>query len=238
MGEFLLFNLQTLRWLFRRPFRVGIFLKQMEFIGVKSIGIVILVGLFSGGVFALQTGYAFKLFNAETLVGSTVAIAICRELAPVFTSLMVIARAGSALAAELGTMVVTEQVEALSSMAINPIQYLVAPRVLAGFLMVPLLTGLFDAVGILGAYFVAVFLLRIPEGPFLSKMDYYLDPSDVVQGLIKAAVFGYLLASISAFQGIRTRGGAEGVGRSTTQAVVVSSLTILLSDFFLTRLLF
>src|SRR5262249_54572178 len=115
-GDFLLFNLQALRWLFRKPFRASLFFRQMEFIGVKSVGIVILVAAFSGGVFVLQTGYALRLFNAETLAGSTAGLALCRELAPVFTSLMVIARAGSAMAAELGTMVVTEQVEALSSM--------------------------------------------------------------------------------------------------------------------------
>jgi len=234
MGDFLLFNAQAFRWLFRKPFRAGVFLKQMEFIGVKSVGIVMLVAIFSGGVFALQTGYAFGLFNAEVMVGSTVAIAMCRELAPVFASLMVIARAGSAMAAELGSMVVSEQVEALSSMAINPVQYLVVPRLVAGFLMLPLLTGLFDAVGIMGAYFVGVYLLRIPEGPFLNKMDYYLDPSDVVQGLIKGAIFGFFLTSISTFQGITTRGGAEGVGRSTTQAVVYSSVTVLVMDYFLT----
>lgn len=233
-GDLILFVLRSMGWLFRRPFRPSVFFKQMEFIGVKSVGIVMLVGAFSGGVFALQTGYAFRLFNAETLVGSTVAIALARELAPVFTGLMVVARAGSAMAAELGTMVVTEQVEALSAMAINPLQYLVVPRLVAGFLMLPLLTCLFNGIGILGAYFVGVKLLEIPEGPFLKQMDYFLDASDLVQGLIKAAIFGFTLAAISTFRGLSTRGGAEGVGRATTKAVVNSSVTILVLDYFLT----
>jgi phospholipid/cholesterol/gamma-HCH transport system permease protein len=233
-GDYFLFALNALSWLFRPPFRFGVFFRQMEFIGVKSVGIVMLVGAFSGGVFALQTGYAFKLFNAEALVGSTVAIALARELAPVFTSLMVVARAGSAMAAELGTMQVTEQIEALMTMAVNPIQYLVLPRMVAGMIMLPLLTGLFNGIGILGAYFVGVYLLEIPEGPFLNQMDYYLDASDIVQGLLKAVVFGFILTTISTYRGLATKGGAEGVGRSTTQAVVLSSVTILVVDYFLT----
>lgn len=234
LGERLLFVRQAVAWLFRPPFRASVFFKQMEFIGVKSIGIVLLVGVFSGGVFALQTGYAFALFNADTLVGATVGIALARELAPVFTSLMVVARAGSAMAAELGSMAVTEQVDALHAMAVNPLQYLVAPRLLAGFLMVPFLTGFFNAIGLLGAYFVGVYLLNIPEGPFLKQLDYYLDADDVVQGLCKAAVFGFVLAAISTYQGMTTQGGAEGVGRATTKAVVYSSVCILVMDYFLT----
>jgi phospholipid/cholesterol/gamma-HCH transport system permease protein len=234
MGDFILFTLNALGWLLRRPYRFSVLFKQMEFIGVRSIGIVMLVGAFSGGVFALQTGYAFHLFNADSLVGATVALALARELAPVFTALMVVARAGSAMAAELGTMQVTEQVDALYAMAINPVQYLVVPRMVAGFIMLPLLTGLFNGIGILGSYFVGVYLLRIPEGPFLNQMDYYLDASDIMQGLLKGAIFGFLLVAISTHRGFSTKGGAEGVGRSTTQAVVISSVTVLILDYFLT----
>ncbi len=234
LGEFLLFSANALRWLFRRPFRWAVLTRQMEFIGVRSAWIVLLVAGFSGGVFALQTGDAFRLFNAEALVGSTVAIALARELAPVFTALMVVSRAGSAMAAELGTMKVTEQVDALLTMAINPVQYLVVPRVVSGFLMVPLLTGLFDVMGILGSYVVGVFLLEIPEGPFLNQMEFYLDASDIVQGLLKSAVFGLALTLICTHQGLKAKGGAAGVGQATTRAVVISSVTILLLDFFLT----
>ncbi len=234
IGDFLFFFYTTLRWMIRRPYRFDLYLKQMEIIGVHSLWIVLLVGAFSGAVFALQIGHSFKLFNAESLVGSTVAIALSRELAPVFTALMVIARAGSAMAAELGTMQVTEQVDALKTMAVNPIHYLVVPRLIASVWMLPLLTGLFDGVGILGSYLVGVYLLRIPEGPFLNLMDYYLDPSDILQGLIKAFFFGCFLSLLSTWRGLSAQGGAEGVGRATTQAVVISSVTILILDFFLT----
>lgn len=233
LGEFIFFVGKAFGWLFRPPFRFSLFLKQMEFIGVKSIWIVMLVGAFSGGVFALQTHSAFALFNAESLVGATVGISLARELAPVFTGLMVIARAGSAIAAELGTMKVTEQVDALTVMAVNPIQYLVVPRMVAGFFMLPLLTGIFNAIGILGSYVVGVQLLNIPEGPFRTQLETILDPSDIVQGLIKAAIFGFFLVALATFQGLRTTGGAEGVGRSTTRAVVLSSVTILILDYFL-----
>ncbi|MBF0492464.1 MAG: ABC transporter permease [Deltaproteobacteria bacterium] len=234
IGEFFVFLGQAFAWLFRRPFRFSVFLKQMEVIGVKSTWIVVLVAVFSGGVFALQTGYAFGLFGAQTLVGATVGIALARELAPVFTALMVIARSGSAMAAEIGTMQVNEEVEALVTMAVNPIQYLVTPRLIAGIFMLPLLTGLFNVVGLLGAYWVGVSYLEIPEGPFLSRLDYYLDASDIVQGLIKAALFGLVLTAVSTYQGFHTKNGAEGVGRSTTRAVVISSVAILVLDYFLT----
>ncbi len=234
LGYFFNFIFQSFVWLFRKPFRTHVFLKQMEFIGVKSIGIVLLVGLFSGAVFALQTGYAFALFNAESLVGATVGIALSRELAPVFTALMVVARAGSGMAAELGTMEVTEQVDALRSMAIHPLQYLVSPRLLAGILMLPLLNILFLVIGLLGAYFVGVNLLNIPEGPFLKQLYFILDASDIVQGLIKAACFGLVLTAISTYQGLSAKGGAEGVGKATTFAVVYSSVSILVLDYFLT----
>lgn len=233
-GLYLRFVMDATLWLFRPPYRFHLFSRQMEFIGVKSVPIVLLVGLFSGAVFALQTGFAFASFNAESMVGATVAIALARELAPVFTALMVIARAGSGMAAELGTMEVTEQIDALQAMAIHPVQYLVSPRILAGFLMLPLLTVLFLAIGLIGAYFVGVHLLRIPEGPFIQQLTFVLDASDIVQGLLKAAVFGFVLAAVSTYQGMATRNGAEGVGRATTRAVVVSSISVLVIDYFLT----
>ncbi len=234
LGLFIRFVMDAVAWLFRPPYRVSLFLRQMEYIGVKSIPIVLLVGLFSGAVFALQTGFAFATFNAESLVGATVAVALARELAPVFTALMVIARAGSGMAAELGTMEVTEQIDALQAMAIHPVQYLVSPRLLAGFLMLPLLTVMFLAIGLWGAYFVGIHLLRIPEGPFVQQLTFILDASDIIQGLLKAAVFGFVLAAVSTYQGLAARNGAEGVGKATTRAVVVSSVAVLVIDYFLT----
>jgi len=233
LGDFSLFCWQTLRWTFLGKFRGKILFKESLKIGVKSTFIILLVGLFSGMVFALQTGYSFRLFNAESLVGSTVGIALSRELAPVFTSLMVVARAGSAMAAEIGTMRVTEQVDALRSMAVSPISYLVVPKVLATTFMVPLLVMVFNAFGLLGAYVVAVHLLDIPEGPYLYWYHYYLSPQDYYQGIIKGFLFGLLLSLIACRQGYRTTHGAEGVGRSTTVAVVAGSVAILVVNYFL-----
>lgn len=233
-GEFLVFGRSFFSWLFNPPLRGQIIFRQMEFIGIRSIPIIALTGTFTGMVFALQTGYAFRLFNAESFVGSTVGLALTREIAPVFTALMVVARCGSAMAAEIGSMKVTEQVDALMTMAVNPVHYLVVPRVIASTLMLPLLSGLFTYIGIVGAYGIAVYLLGIDPNSFTHKLAYYVDADDVMGGLIKAAVFGFLLALVSCHRGYRTTGGAEGVGRSTTQAVVISSVIILIVDYFLT----
>jgi phospholipid/cholesterol/gamma-HCH transport system permease protein len=234
LGEFLLFAKSFLGWIFAPPFRRSVFFRQMEFIGVRSLPIIALTGTFTGMVFGLQTGYAFRQFNAQVFVGSTVGLALTREIGPVFTALMVAARAGSAMAAEIGTMKVTEQVDALAAMAVNPMHYLVVPRVFASAVMLPLLAGIFSFIGVVGAYFVAVYLLHIGPTVFVQKLTYYVDADDVIGGLIKAAIFGAVLGLISCQRGYRTDGGAEGVGRSTTQAVVISSVAILVLDYFLT----
>lgn len=233
-GEFLLFVRSFFSWVISPPFRREVFFRQMEFIGVKSLPIIALTGTFTGMVFALQTGYAFRQFNAEVFVGSTVGLALTREIGPVFTALMVTARAGSAMAAEIGTMKVTEQVDALSAMAVNPIHFLVVPRVIAAILMVPLLAGMFSYIGVIAAYFVAVYLLHIEPVTFTQKLVYYVDTDDLIGGLIKASIFGFILALVSCHRGYRTEGGAQGVGQSTTQAVVISSVAILIVDYFLT----
>lgn len=233
LGDFAFFTWETIKWTFRRPFRVRLWFKEMERIGVQSILIIVLVGSFSGMVFALQTGSAFRLFNAETLVGSTVGIAITRELAPVFTALMIVARACSAMAAEIGTMQVTEQVDALKSMGIEPLNYLVAPRVIATTVMAPFLTALFNAVGILGSYLVSVYLLQIPAGPYMARFRFYVDSDDLYQGLIKAVIFGFIISLIACYKGYRATNGAEGVGKATTQAVVAGSVCVLILNYFL-----
>ncbi|MBI2981107.1 MAG: ABC transporter permease [Deltaproteobacteria bacterium] len=237
LGDFFIFSGSFLQWTFRAPFRRASLVKQMEFVGVRSLPIILLTATFTGMVFSLQTGYTFKLFHAESMVGTSVGMALSREIGPVFTALMVTARAGSAMAAEIGTMKVTEQVEALRAMAVNPIHFLVVPRVIAGTLMVPLLAALFSFVGVIGAYLVAVCLMEIPGAVFLNKLTYYVDSNDFVGGLIKATVFGFSLSLISCHQGYRTTAGAEGVGRSTTRAVVVSSVTVLVLNYFLTSLI-
>ncbi|MBU1149436.1 MAG: ABC transporter permease, partial [Proteobacteria bacterium] len=212
--------------------------KQMEFVGVKSIFVVVLTGTFTGMVMALQGYHGFRMFSAESLVGSTVALGMTRELGPVLTSLMVTARAGSAMAAELGTMRVTEQIDALYVMAVNPVKHLIVPRVIAGVLMVPLLTVVADFVGILGGYFVGVHILGINSGVFVKNITRLVELDDIYNGLVKAACFGLILSLIGCYKGFNTRGGAEGVGRATTEAVVLASITILISDYFLTAIMF
>ncbi|MDD5243542.1 MAG: ABC transporter permease [Syntrophorhabdaceae bacterium] len=238
LGNIGIMFLQSIYWTFRRPFKLNYIFKQMEFVGVNSIMVVIITGTFTGMVLALQSYYGFRKFGAEGLVGTTVALSMTRELGPVLTSLMVTGRAGSAMAAELGSMRVTEQIDALTVMALNPIKYLVVPRVIASFLMFPVLTSISNFVGIIGGYLVGVKLLGINEGAFINKIIKYLDLEDIYNGLIKAAVFGIIMSVISCYKGFYTSGGAEGVGKSTTEAVVMSSVTILITDYVLTSLMF
>ncbi len=223
---------------FVRPFKLDYIFKQMEFIGVRSLLVVVITGTFTGMVLALQSAYGFRKFGAEGLVGAIVALSMTRELGPVLTSLMVTGRAGSSMAAELGTMRVTEQIDALTVMALNPVKYLIVPRVVASFLMLPILTIISDFLGIIGGYIVGVKLLGINEGAFINKIEKTLDLPDIYNGLVKAAVFGIIFSVISCYKGYHTRGGAEGVGRATTEAVVLSSVTILISDYVLTSLMF
>lgn len=238
MGGIALMFGQTLLYTFKPPFRLRLLIKQMEFIGVKSTVVVLLTGLFSGMVLALQGYYGFRKFGGESLLGATVALSLVRELGPVLTGLMVTARAGSAIAAELGTMRVTEQIDALWAMAVNPVHYLVVPRVWAGILMLPLLTVLADVIGIVGGYFVGVILLKINAGIFMAKMRALVDLSDIFNGLYKSFVFGALLTLVGCYKGYNAKGGAEGVGKATTEAVVISSISILVGDYILTSLLF
>ena len=225
---------QVVFWSLRRPFRVRVLLEAMDFVGVGSLLIVALVGTFVGMVFSLQSVSAFRQFGAEAFVGSTVALALTRELAPVFTSIMVAARAGSGMATELGSMRITEQIDALSTMAVNPVQYLVVPRVIATTIMMPLMTMLFDFVGMVGAYIVAIYIQNVDRGVFLENTRWFIDDNDVMQGLAKSLVFGAAVSLISCYQGYNASGGAKGVGVATTRAVVSSFVTILVLDYFLT----
>lgn len=238
LGNISLMFAQTIYLSFTKPFKFDYIFKQMEFVGVRSMLIVLITGTFTGMVLALQTSYGFRTFGAEGMVGAIVALSMTRELGPVLTSLMVTGRAGSAMAAELGTMRVTEQIDALSVMALNPIKYLVVPRVIASFLMLPVLTIISDFIGIIGGYIVGVKLLGINEGAFITKIEKTLDLDDIYNGLVKAAVFGIIFSVISCYKGYNTRGGAEGVGKATTEAVVLSSVTILIADYVLTSLMF
>lgn len=238
IGSFAVFCISTLSWLIRRPFYLGRLFKQMEFIGVRSLTVVLLTGMFTGMVSALQTHYGFSLFGAEALVGSTTTLGLFRELGPVLASLMVTARAGSAITAEIGTMRVTEQIDALTVMGVNPFQYLVVPRILAAIVMMPMLALAFDAIGVLGAYLVGVRLLGIDHGIFMAKIAEYVDLTDLMTGLVKAVCFGLILSTVGCYKGYTTAGGAEGVGKSTTSSVVISSVSILVADYFLTALMY
>ncbi len=238
VGQATLLTIETLVWMVRPPYRFRLLFQAMEFVGVGSLFIVLLTGLFTGAVFALQGAVAFRLFNAESLVGSTVALSLARELSPVLTGLMVTGRAGSGIATELGTMRVTEQIDALYTMAVNPVQYLIVPRFIAGLVMVPILSVLFTMVGMLGAYFVGVVLLHIDQGIFIGKTRWFVDPADLSSGLIKAFVFGGILTMVGCYKGYYASGGARGVGVATTQAVVYGSVLILVADYFLTAAMF
>ncbi len=221
-------------WLAKPPFRVAVFLESAEFIGVQSLIIVAMVALFVGMVFALQLVSSLRQFGAESFVGATLGLSLTRELAPVFTAIVVAARAGAGMATELGSMRISEQIDALSTMAVNPIQYLVTPRVLAAIIMLPLLAMLFNCVGLAGGYGVAVWYEGVDRGVFLENARWIVDSRDVLQGLIKATVFGCALSTISCCQGFYASGGAKGVGQATTRAVVGSFVTILVLDYFLT----
>ena len=238
MGRFFLLVGRIFAWTLRPPYDVRELLRQMVKVGFNSIPVVLLTAMFTGMVMALQMFTVLRRINAESFVGSGVSLSMVRELAPVLSGLIVAGRAGSAMGAELGTMRVTEQIDALEVMATDPVHYLVVPRVWAGTIMLPLLVVMANGVGILGGYIVSVILMGANPVSYTERSFQFMDLNDVLSGLIKAAVFGFLLAAIGCQQGFYTSGGAEGVGRSTTAAVVVASIAILVADFFLTRLLF
>jgi len=226
-------------WAVRPPYDLPELLRQMVRVGYDSIPVVLVTTLFTGMVLALQTFNGFARFHAENLVGSVVALSLTRELAPVLTALMVTGRVGSAMAAELGTMRVTEQIDALTALGTEPVQYLMVPRVMASLLMMPLLVVLGDAVGIYGGYLVAVQLLGANPVAYLDNSFQYLHVGDdIVSGVIKAAVFGLIFSLIACVRGYYTAGGAEGVGRSTTRAVVSGSLSVLVVALYMKKLLY
>jgi phospholipid/cholesterol/gamma-HCH transport system permease protein len=237
LGRVVLLTSRTLTWMIRPPFRIGQLLNAMEFVGVQSIFIIMLTGTFSGMVFALQTVSGLRTYGAEGVVGSVVAISLTREISPVFTALMVTARAGSAIAAELGNMRVTEQIDALTTMGVSPIQYLLSPRLLASVLMVPLLAIIYTSVGMVGAWFVAIAGLGVDPGVYIANIEQYLAPKDFWMGEIKAACFGFLIASISGDKGFFASGGARGVGQATTRAVVHSAVAVLIANYLITSVL-
>lgn len=236
-GDHTLMLVSAFTWLFRPPFRLRLFLEQMEFVGVGSLPIIILVGFFSGAVSAQQTIRALEIFGQEHYVGATVGLSLALELAPVFTALMITARAGSGMATELGSMRITEQIDALSTFAVNPTQYLLTPRIVATIIMMPIMTMVFNIIGLFGAYLYSIYLKQIDVGAFLYYFRYMTDPSDYLQGAVKAAVFGAALSLAACYQGFNVRGGAKEVGLATTRAVVAGSVAVLVVDYFLSDML-
>jgi phospholipid/cholesterol/gamma-HCH transport system permease protein len=226
----------TIVWTLRPPWEIKEWFRQMVRVGVDSIPVVFLTTMFTGMVLALQTFTGFQRVHAEQFVASVVALAMVRELSPVLVGLMVAGRVGSSMAAEIGTMKVTEQLDALKALATEPVQYLFVPRVIAGVVMLPFLVMLGDALGIYGGYLVAVKLLNTNPVVYKQNTFQFLELHDVWSGLLKAAVFGLILTLTGCVRGYHTSSGAEGVGRATTHAVVSASLIILLSDFFLTKI--
>jgi len=238
VGRFFELLWRTLAWTVRRPFDWRELVRQMAKVGVASSPVVLLTMLFTGMVLALQTFSTLKRVNAEGYVGTLVALSTVRELGAVLAALVLAGRSGSAMGAELGTMRVTEQIDALEVLATDPVHYLIVPRVWATTIMLPLLVALGDAIGIVGGYIVAVILLGANPVSYIDNTFRFMDLSDLLSGVEKAVVFGFLIAMIGCQQGYYTRGGAEGVGRAPPRAVVLASMAILIPDFFLTKLFF
>lgn len=221
----------------RPPYKWGRILRQVHFIGVGSLFVIFLTASFTGMVLGLQGYYTLRKFQAEGLLGSAVALSLIRELGPVLSALMVTGRAGSAMTAEIGIMRITEQIDALDAMAIDPIRHLIAPKMIAGLIAVPLLASLFDLVGIYGGYLVGVQLLGVSSGSYFSGMEGSVVFDDLYGGMIKSVSFGLILTWVACYKGYFANQGAEGVSRATTESVVLSSVLILIWDYFLTSIL-
>jgi len=233
MGRMFIFLFNSFYYVFVPPFKFRQLLKQIRFFGNKSLIIIILTGTFTGMVLALQLFYTLRKFGSEALLGPAIALTLIRELGPVLSALMVTGRAGSALTAEIGIMRISEQIDALTVMALNPFRYLVVPNIIAAVAVFPLLTAIFNVVGIYGGYAVAVNLLGMSEGTYFSQMEEFVEMDDIMIGLYKSVSFGILVSWICCYKGYYTGYGAAGVSRSTTEAVVMSSVMILIWNYFL-----
>lgn len=236
-GNFFIFTLQIIKSFFSRWYIKNI-INQMIFIGFYSLPVVSLTAFFTGGALALQIYYGGNQFNSEIIVSSIVALGITRELGPVLGGIVVAGRVSSAIAAELGTMRVTEQIDALKTLSADPISYLVVPRIIAGIIMLPILIIFADIIGIMGGWFIGIQSLDFNGSVYIKNTIDFLDSSDIYSGLIKASVFGFIISVMGSYQGFHSRGGAQGVGRATTNAVVSASVLILASNYIMTNLFF
>ncbi|MEC7277297.1 MAG: ABC transporter permease [Bdellovibrionota bacterium] len=237
LGSFITFLSKAFFWFVRPPFRIRLYFDQLYFVGNKSIFIVMLAGSFTGMVMAYQTYFGFKLISVDSLVGPITALTLAKELAPVLTGLIVAGRAGAAMTAQIGSMKVTEQIDALEVMGINGIQYLAVPRIVAGTISLPMLSALFLFIGNVGSYIVGTKFLSIDEAIYLSKLGQFMFLSDIWQGLIKATFFGFIISCIGTYFGFNVTKGAEGVGKATNLSVVWGMIMVLISDYFLTSFL-
>ena len=237
VGATVMLGARTVVWTLRPPYRPAQLLGALDFVGAGSTFIVALVGLFTGMAFTVSTIVGFRQFSAEGMVGGVVALALSRELAPVLAAVVVTARAGSTMASELGNMRVTEQIDAITTMGVSPVQYLVAPRVVATTLMMPLLATCFGVVGMLGAYIVAVMWQGLDPGVFFDRIEQLLDPKDLRMMAVKATVFGFVSSVVCCKKGFYASGGARGVGEATAKAVVSSIVAIFAVDYVLTTLM-
>ena len=235
--EYMRLQAATIRGATSRPFYFRDIVEQFEAIGVGSLTVVLLTGFFTGAVLALQSGMTLDQFGARPFVGRLVSASMVKELGPVLTGLMLAGRIGSGIAAELGSMVVTDQINALRALGTDPVRKLVVPRVLAGFFMAPVLTVIADTVGMLGGWLIAVFQLRVASSVYWNSVVDGLYPDDAWMGLIKPFCLGYVIVTIGCHVGLRAHGGTQGVGRATTSAVVAASVAVIGVDFFVTRLL-
>ncbi|MCX6118318.1 MAG: ABC transporter permease [Proteobacteria bacterium] len=233
VGALVVFIGNTILRTFRPRMSFHLFLKQCEFTGNLSIGIMILAGIMIGAVFGLQFGEILKIFGAEGMIGAAAGFALSKELAPVIGSFLVTARAGSSMAAEIATMRVNEQVDAMRVMAVNPYNYLVAPRIWASVAMMPLLTCIFVMSGVTCSFAIAVLIYDVDIAVFNEKIQWIVKPRHLWEGMQKAMVFGLIFSSVGCYKGFHAGGGAKGVGRATTEAVVISLVTILVVDFFM-----
>lgn len=237
VGECALLLVDAGRRLFRRPVEWAETLNQMAFVGVASVPIVFLTSFFSGAVLSLYLSQFLKEYGASSFVGATVGLTVCREVGPVLAGIMVAARAGSAMAAQIGTMNVTEQIDALRMLSVHPTNYIVIPRILAGILMLPVLVLVSTWAGVTGGFLVAMGE-GISRGALFQSLQSYVEPSDIVKGMVKGPFFGLIVAVVACQQGLRTKNGAVGVGQATTNTVVISMVLIYISNFLLARVLF
>ena len=236
-GGILILLFRSIAAIIAKP-RIHSTFQQMYYIGVKSSGVVILTSTFIGMVEALQVYHGFHKFGAENMIGYTVAVSLGRELAPVITALMVVARSVSAMAAEIGSMKVTEQIDALRVMAVDPINFLVSPRIVATTIMMPFLVIISNVAGNIGGYLVGMVVLKLNPTAYISNIQTFISSDDITYGFIKAAVFGLIVSLIGCYMGINTKGGSRGVGVSTTNAVVLASISVFVADYFLSAFMY